>query len=93
MAIATADTHLFSSPVYPSLQILLQTGPLIQDFCSFGFPTNAKNALFKGIQAGFSSVPSKKASSQASAVREAHEFHFLCNSLRANHSLQDMPSL
>lgn len=52
---AMADTYLSSSPVYSSLQILLQTGQSIQGFWSFGFPTNAKNALFKGIQASFSS--------------------------------------
>lgn len=90
---AMADTYLSSSPLYSSLQILLQTGQSIQGFCSFGFPTNAKNALFKGIQASFSSVHSKKGSSQGSAVREAHEFHFLYNSLGASHSLQDIPTL
>jgi len=92
-ALAMADTHLSSSPVYPTLNVLLQTRQSIEGFWSLGFPTNAKNGLFKGIQAGFSSAHSKKGSSQGSAVRQTHEFHFLYDSLRASHSLHNIPSL
>lgn len=52
-----------------------------------------KSSLFKGTQAGFSTVHSNMGTSQGSAVRKTYEFHFLSSSPRTSHRLQDIPRL
>lgn len=42
---------------------------------------------------GFSTVHSNMGTSQGSAVRKTHEFHFLSRSPRTSHRLQDIPRL